>query len=763
MTPAIDPKQVSGLPSGWVIGNGGGSSPPVEAVPDIHPSQIEGLPKGWTVGTAANSDAKISPYTGLPEESISSGKGPTLSPDATTIGDSKEGGAGFLTNLRAGLAPDVNDQIKRFASVRFPDLPIEQAVRRYGVVDGNIVYADPETNSYVRETPSVSAGNGLVDKALRAGDKFAANLGPMTPQIAGTVAGALTAETGLGSIPAAAATAGLVDMGRQALDRKLAGENPTDINYWNSAGHAAEAGIGQGIGVGIAKALNSNPLGVDVYDRAAALNPTLKADAAALQARGKDLGVDLSAGQATDLRSLQARERQLLRYPETQDTMQGFTDTQRQQQVPNAFRGFLEDLSPNYAPGEESVAAFKQGANQIVESEKNALSAQAKASYGRAFEAQPYWDKDLDVLMKRPVMSQAWKQAQTIAANEGRELPQVFIQDEAGNITGTKAIPDWQTMDYLKKGIDQILSSPANTNQVTGRVNASGNAINQAKKSFLGILDNANPDYASARSLYGSDIGELKATLAGPAGKIIRNLDQPNTDVIINRVFNPDNFTGSDIASLRGKFVQANKLEQWNAGVSNWLGGKLNDAMSSAINPNVPAKLYRGIWQDPRQANLIKSALGGKGDAVTGLENLMQVLQAAGKGLPEGSPTATDAFAMGPEGIARSIGGTAKTLSKMTSVETYLNPGKTLMEAYATLKSSPEANIKLADALLNGDVGKQLSKLSLLSPKSKGAAIVASHLLANAGITATGARTPSDFAAPIVIDGTTPPNPLPVQ
>ena len=93
------------------------------------------------------------------------------------VGDDVNQGAGFFTTMRASLAPNVEDQIKRFAAARFPDVPLSEAVKRYGVLDGEIVYAD-ERGNIAREVPSIAGGSGVLDTFRRVGQQAAAAVGP---------------------------------------------------------------------------------------------------------------------------------------------------------------------------------------------------------------------------------------------------------------------------------------------------------------------------------------------------------------------------------------------------------------------------------------------------------------------------------------------------------------------------------------------------------------------------------------------------------
>lgn len=680
----------------------------------------------------------VAAQQGIPGQYLSQDR--SLAP-REPVTDSQSQGAGFLTNLRAGMAPNDVDQIHRFAAARFPGMPIDKAVQRYGVINGDIVYADPEGN-YVRETPSVRGATGVGDAFRRVGDFVAKNTGAAIPQAAGTIVGTAMGPTGL-SIPAAAVTAGAVDAGRQVLDQWGAGE-PLHVDWLNSAGQAANTAVGQGLSVGTSRLLTSNPMGVKAYDRVAAQDPATLANAAALEAEAKSRGVDLSAGQATGLRSLQATERQLGRYPETADPIYDFTKNQRQVQIPAAVRDEIGQISP-VEPGETAVGQFRSAANDVLQDALSQRAAQARQTYTTALEKEPFWSDDLSNLMNRPALKQAWTNAQTIAANEGRELPQIFKTDEAGRIVGTETVPDWRTLDYIKKGLDQAVDATANP--VTGKLDSAGRAINIARKDFLGILDTANPDYLAARLQYGKASETVNEMMDGGLG-ILAKLKQSSPmdrQAIVQRVFDSGNLTPQEVGRMRTQFGLAGKGDEWNAGFASWLSDKLDNAIAQAGDAgNVSAKLYKGVWQDPRQQKIVQVALGGDPQRVAGIENLMKVVQASQRGLPEGSPTVTDTLAANSDS-GKMISGTARLAGKALSMETYLNAGDNLVNGIAALRA-PGARIKLAETLLSGDVSDKLKQLAMLPPLHQKALMIASQILDKVGVMSSGVTDPKDRA-----------------
>lgn len=120
------------------------------------------------------------------------------------------------------------------------------------------------------------------------------------------------------------------------------------------------------------------------------------------------------------------------------------------------------------------------------------------------------WTPRIAELMKRPSMKSAYARAQRIAAEEGRDPKELGLDfNEAGDpvfLAGAdKAgkIPSTQTMDYIKRGLDDVVEQFRD--KTTGKLvlDTEGRAINNTRAEFLGILKEGNPDYAKALESWG--------------------------------------------------------------------------------------------------------------------------------------------------------------------------------------------------------------------------------------------------------------------
>jgi hypothetical protein len=101
---------------------------------------------------------------------------------------------------------------------------------------------------------------------------------------------------------------------------------------------------------------------------------------------------------------------------------------------------------------------------------------------------------------------------------------------------------------------------------------------------------------------------------------------------------------------------------------------------------------------------------------------------------------------------AQTVSRGLQVAGKLASPGTDLNVGDEIVKGIDALRT-PEARIRLANAVLSGDYNRQLAQLRMLSPNGERALALTAQILGSVGITATGARTPAD--RPIPDDATT--------
>lgn len=166
-------------------------------------------------------------------------------------------------------------------------------------------------------------------------------------------------------------------------------------------------------------------------------------------------------------------------------------------------------------------------ADRLVTEAGSTLNPQGKSFYGSLDEiaaakkqkAAPLYEEahtmeipfteNLQKVLQTPAGKQAWGKAQAIAANEGRTLPKI-ISAENGEIN-ISSVPDMQTWDYLKRGLDDVIER--NSDPLSGKVKTDlGRSVVNVKNKLLNELDTLNPKYKEARSVFAGQ-AEIKDAL----------------------------------------------------------------------------------------------------------------------------------------------------------------------------------------------------------------------------------------------------------
>lgn len=155
--------------------------------------------------------------------------------------------------------------------------------------------------------------------------------------------------------------------------------------------------------------------------------------------------------------------------------------------------------------------------------------------YERAYAKDFVWSDTLESLMGRPSMKKAAARAYRIASEEGRD-PRALGMDfnDAGDVVFTRR-PSMQTLDYVKRGLDDVVEQFRD--KTTGRLvlDESGRAINNTRALFRSELDSLNPDYRAAREAWAGPTDMMEAMARGrqfskPDAEITERLVRDMTD-----------------------------------------------------------------------------------------------------------------------------------------------------------------------------------------------------------------------------------------
>jgi hypothetical protein len=161
----------------------------------------------------------------------------------------------------------------------------------------------------------------------------------------------------------------------------------------------------------------------------------------------------------------------------------------------------------NISPDPRSPAEIR---DQIAATGRREAAPLYEAAYAEPFTPTPA----IEDILSRPAGRAALERAARIAANEGRDPNSIgLIVSDAGPVAVRS--PTMQTMDYVKRGLDDVLEGYRDS--TTGRMtlDTEGRAIEGLRRDFRNELDNINPSYAAARASHSSTAALQRATELG--------------------------------------------------------------------------------------------------------------------------------------------------------------------------------------------------------------------------------------------------------
>jgi len=653
-----------------------------------------------------------------------------------------------------------------------PEEQIEALVRETGMprsrfgtdAAGNIVFRD-DSGDLVRATPSVRGATGVLDAMHRLAGWAAANLGDLAGPTAGGILGGL-----LGGGPASIATAGggaaVGEAARQMVGDLIYGDAPVPEHVGRIVGEGAMGGVGQGAGLLAGRLAERTLFGsvLSAADRDALRNPATRAEVQSLAENARRRGVTLLSGDVSDRRSLMAADRQLTRRSDTADAMRQVLQRRNLEEVPGAAINMARTATGGLPESIDAGARnFSRAAGDIIDQAQRNLNFGTRSAFQRAYQAQPgpLWSETLEELMQRPAVAQAWREAQERAANAGRPLPPLFrVQmDQQGNairltLTDASTWPDLQAWHHVKVALDRMARGgigPAG--ELRGPNSSIAPAARALREELIRLTGGpGRSPYEAALRQYQQQIGPYEALRDALLPTAERGMGP--ADAGLDRLLSADRASPELIRQMRDLYVAAGREREWNQGVAAWLLQKINDAQRAVVNQgnpgNVAGRLYQSLFRSPQHARGLAAALGGPDSpGFREVRSAMDVLRAAARTLPEGSPTATDlgadqAFAGLP---ARIAAGAARATGPwnwpqmLSDAILSASSGRNAQRVVQSYLAGPQANASalLSQRLLpSGVVGGLLPAAGQLGARG----LLGPLLMAPSGGPAPGRRAP---------------------
>jgi hypothetical protein len=557
--------------------------------------------------------------TSVVDEILSPATAPKISiRDETIIPKSTAaGGATALTALKAGVPTDKQAAIKIFAQARgIPE-------SRYRVVGDEIVY-QANDGQYYKEIPSVFT------KPMTAAGYYAPDVLEAAPDIVAGIATSPMLLTGPLGVAGSAAITGGVAAGTNAIRQSLAGLlGDQEFSGADVTKQGLISGGMQLLPFGVGKFLEKN-LAKDIGK----ISTTEVAD---LTQKAKDLGIQLTPAELTNLPSLKSQQKVLGNIVESADTLGDFYLKRYKEQVQPAVNKFLSSVSKVDDPmtaGYRGQQALKDRIVQLEQAREEGSAPLYRAAFERSVpvDVAPIV-KDIDAMLKI-AKGDELKALQRIKNNLYREKPSFNAQ---GDEVMVKAFEDrLPALQRAKFDIDKMFKEESFSSMdkvIQGEVTNIKNRLVQS-------MGKDNPMYLEANKAFEELSQPLNIFAERRAGQSLTAVSKDNLNDLANRLFN--NASPQTVRYTRQQ-IQAVSPEAWNDVTRAYLQTQWEKAMKPRIGAKEPRIDAGADWKtmlmgDTKSQKALLEALGAQ--QFQALSNLTQVLEAAGRVKKLGSDTA---------------------------------------------------------------------------------------------------------------------------
>jgi hypothetical protein len=557
--------------------------------------------------------------TSVVDEILSPANAPKISiRDETIIPKSTAaGGASALTALKAGVPTDKQAAIKIFAQARgIPE-------SRYRVVGDEIVY-QANDGQYYKEIPSVFT------KPMTAAGYYAPDVLEAAPDIAAGIATSPMLLAGPAGVAGSTLITGGVAAGTNALRQSIAGLlGDQEFSGADVAKQGLISGGMQLLPFGVGKFLEKN-LAKDIGK----ISTTEVAD---LTQKAKDLGIQLTPAELTNLPSLKSQQKVLGNIVESADTLGDFYLKRYKEQVQPAVNKFLASVSKVDDPmtaGYRGQQALKDRIVQLEQAREEGSAPLYRAAFERSVpvDVAPII-KDIDAMLKIAKGNEL-KALQRIKANLYREKPSFNAQ---GDEVMVKAFEDrLPALQRAKFDIDQMFKEES----FSSMDKVIQSEVTNIKNRLVQSMGKDNPMYLEANARFEELSQPLNIFAERRAGQSLTAVSKDNLNDLANRLFN--NASPQTVRYTRQQ-IQAVSPEAWNDVTRAYLQTQWEKAMKPRIGAKEPRIDAGADWKtmlmgDTKSQKALLEALGAQ--QFQALSNLTQVLEAAGRVKKLGSDTA---------------------------------------------------------------------------------------------------------------------------
>lgn len=634
----------------------------------------------------------------------------TFSANLKQVKDAQEGSADFGTLTKASMVDDPKTKLRIFAKDRFPNLPENEAISRYGIVDGEVLYVD-EDGKVKSET----------SHKLK---KFAAETVADTPALVGGVAGSVMgAPAGPAGIIALGALGAAGGKGFSKAAANLMFDEPQSVsgNVKDMATEALFEAGGNLVGLTFAKLLTKGAAR-DI----AKLDPRTVEE---ITKKANRIGVDLNVPQRTNLPSSKAKFDVLASMPTSRDIIA--ESAQRQaKQAERAAEKFIGRVS-KVADVDEAGSIAREGAKKVIAKLTQERANAARPLYQKAFTEFQEFSEDQLARLAQLRQSPSFRDAERVATR--------LLQDDLATM-GAKEMPQagaLRDLHYTKLALDKLIGDSAKGSYSK----TSRGALIGLKNELLNVMDTASPTYKQARDTFSHMTPNIVSVQDGIISKVAGLKDEQALEAA--RMVFSDGRSPAAVERMRKLFVMSGLEDDWNALLASHLRETFSKAgqefATSGGAVNQAPKWRAALVGNPRQYRLMEKAMSPK--QFKAFNDMMDVFDAMGRTASAGAGSQTMTRQEGARLLRDEAGaGVIGQASKLLSLHT---AGSRLGEWLQEVRLGNHAE-KLAELMTSPDGIKRLKELKRLSPNDQRFIAGASALF---GISLRPANTPADTGA----------------
>jgi hypothetical protein len=539
---------------------------------------------------------------------------------------------------------------------------------------------------------------------MTAAGYYAPDVLEAAPDIAAGIVTSPMLLTGPLGVAGSAAITGGVAAGTNAVRQAIAGLlGDQEFSGTDVAKQGLISGGMQVIPFGVGKYLERN-IAKDIGK----VNTKEVAD---LTQKAKDLGIQLTPAELTNLPSLKSQQKVLGNIVESADTLGDFYLKRYKEQVQPAVNKFLSSVSKVDDPmtaGYRGQQALKDRIVQLEQAREEGSAPLYRAAFERSVpvDVAPIV-KDIDAMLKI-AKGDELKALQRIKNNLYREKPSFNAQgDEVMVKTFEDRLP---ALQRAKFDIDKMFKEES----FSSMDKVIQSEVTNIKNRLVQSMGKDNPMYLEANKAFEELSQPLNIFAERRAGQSLTAVSKDNLNDLANRLFN--NASPQTVRYTRQQ-IQAVSPEAWNDVTRAYLQTQWEKAMKPRIGAKEPRIDAGADWKvmlmgDSKSQKALLEALGPQ--QFQALSNLTQVLEAAGRVKKLGSDTAFNQRALKEmeDNAPSALAAFAKVTGGVLTPQKY---GQFFRD-WATERAFTNNAEQLANVITSKDGMNRLRELRKMSP-----------------------------------------------